>query len=333
MSAKQQPQSLALQRQLIQQLSDGKIHSGEALAQLAGISRAAIAKHIDQLQQVGLDIYAISGKGYRLAQPLQLLDITQIKQWQAAGMPEILLQHLTDSTNTQLLKKLQEGQALQKGQAIVAEAQSAGRGRRGNHWYSPFGCNLYFSMYWQLEQGIQAAMGLSLVVGVAIAKLVESLYGLDIRLKWPNDLYASHKKLGGVLVELTGQTHADCDVVIGIGLNIQMPASGATVINQAYTDLSTETGAAVNRNQLVAMLQQELVTTLLVFEKKSFAVFAEEFNRRNEFAGLSVRLSGGSESQYGVCCGVDLQGGLLLRQGEQLKSFYGGELSLRGHND
>ncbi len=333
MSAKQQPQTLALQRQLIQQLSDGKTHSGEALAQFAGISRAAIAKHIDQLQQVGLDIFAISGKGYRLAQPLQLLDITQIKQWQGVGMPEILLQHLTDSTNTQLLKKLQEGQALQKGQAIVAEAQSAGRGRRGNQWYSPFGCNLYFSMYWQLQHGIQAAMGLSLVVGIAVARLVERLYGCEIKLKWPNDLYASHKKLGGVLVELTGQAHADCDVVIGIGLNIHMPASGASMISQAFTDLSTEVESPVNRNQLIAMLQQELFATLLVFEKQGFAVFVEEFNRRDEFAGLSVGLSGGLEPNYGVCCGVDLQGGLLLRQGEQLKSFYGGELSLRGHND
>lgn len=333
MSAKQQPQSLALQRQLIQQLSDGKIHSGETLAQLSGISRAAIAKHIDQLQQVGLDIFAISGKGYRLAQPLQLLDITQIKQWQAAGAPEILLQHLTDSTNTQLLKRLQDGQNLQKGQAIVAEAQSAGRGRRGNQWYSPFGCNLYFSMYWQLQHGIQTAMGLSLVVGIAVARLVERLYSCRIKLKWPNDLYASHKKLGGVLVELTGQTHADCDVVIGIGLNIQMPASGTTLINQAFTDLSTEVGAAVNRNQLVAMLQQELVTTLIIFEQKGFGAFSDEFNQRDEFTGLSVRLSGGSAPQYGVCCGVDSQGGLLLRQAEQLKSFYGGELSLRGHND
>lgn len=333
MSAKQQPQTLALQRQLIQQLSDGKTHSGEALAQLAGISRAAIAKHIDQLQQVGLDIFAISGKGYRLAQSLQLLDITQIKQWQGTGMPEILLQHLTDSTNTQLLKRLQDGQSLQKGQAIVAEAQSAGRGRRGNQWYSPFGCNLYFSMYWQLEQGIQAAMGLSLVVGIAVARLVERLYRCEIKLKWPNDLYVGNKKLGGVLVELTGQTHADCDVVLGIGLNIQMPASGATAISQAFTDLSAEVDSSVNRNELVAMLQQELVTTLQVFERKGFAVFADEFNRRDEFAGRIVRLSGGSEPQDGVCCGVDMQGGLVLRQGGQLKSFYGGELSLRGHND
>ncbi len=329
MSVRQLPQTLALQRQLIQQLADGKTHSGEALAQQAGISRAAIAKHISQLQQIGLDIFAISGKGYRLAQPLQLLDVAQMKQWQVAGAPEILLQHLTDSTNTQLLKRLQDGVPVHKGQVIVAEAQSAGRGRRGNGWYSPFGSNLYFSMYWQLEQGIQAAMGLSLVVGIAVARLLESRYQCALKLKWPNDLYINHKKLGGVLIELTGQTHADCDVVIGIGLNIQMPPTGETKIDQPFTDLVQETGIEVDRNQLVAEMQQQLIQTLQHFEQNGFTDFVAEFNQRNEFDELTVQLSGGSAPQMGVCKGVDHQGGLILLQGGQLKSYFGGELSLR----
>jgi len=330
MSSRQLPQTLALQRQLIQQLADGKTHSGEALAQQAGISRAAIAKHISQLQQIGLVIFAISGKGYRLAQPLQLLDVTKMKQWQTPGSPEVLLQHLTDSTNTQLLKRLQDGQSLQKGQVIVAEAQSAGRGRRGNDWYSPFGSNLYFSMYWRLEQGIQAAMGLSLVVGIAIAQLLERRYQCPLKLKWPNDLYVNHKKLGGVLVELTGQTHADCDVVIGIGLNIQMPTGGEMKIHQPFTDLMQEVDAQIDRNQLVAELQHQLIQTLKHFEMHGFSDFASEFNQRNEFAEQTVQLTGGSEPQIGVCIGVDHQGGLTLQQDGQLKSYFGGELSLRG---
>lgn len=329
MSARQLPQTLALQRQLIQQLADGKTHSGEALAQQAGISRAAIAKHISQLEQIGLEIFAISGKGYRLAQPLQLLDIAQMKQWQTSGAPEILLQHLTDSTNTQLLKRLQDGHTLQKGQVIVAEAQSAGRGRRGNDWYSPFGSNLYFSMYWKLEQGVQAAMGLSLVVGIAIAKLLEHRYQCPLKLKWPNDLYVNHKKLGGVLVELAGQTHADCDVVIGIGLNIQMPTGGESKINQPFTDLMQEVNSQIDRNQLVAELQHQLIQTLKHFEVYGFTDFISEFNQRNEFAEQTVQLTGGSELQVGVCKGVDHQGGLTLQQGGQLKSYFGGELSLR----
>lgn len=324
------PQTLALQRQLIQQLADGRTHSGEALAQQAGISRAAIAKHISQLRQLGLELFAISGKGYRLAQPLQLLDVNKMKQWQLTGAPEILLQHLTDSTNTQILKRLQDGQQLTKGQVIVAEAQTAGRGRRGNDWYSPFGSNLYFSMYWQLEQGIQAAMGLSLVVGIAVAQLLERRYQCALKLKWPNDLFVHHKKLGGVLVELTGQTHADCDVVIGIGLNIQMPSTGELNIDQPFTDLQREVETQIDRNQLVAELQLQLMQTLLDFERRGFADFVEEFNLRNEFAGQNVQLSGANEPQFGLCQGVDRQGGLILMQGDQLTTFFGGELSLRG---
>lgn len=324
------PQTLALQRQLIQQLADGRTHSGEALAQQAGISRAAIAKHISQLRQLGLELFAISGKGYRLAQPLQLLDVNKMKQWQLPGAPEILLQHLTDSTNTQILKRLQDGQQLTKGQVIVAEAQTAGRGRRGNDWYSPFGSNLYFSMYWQLEQGIQAAMGLSLVVGIAVAQLLERRYQCALKLKWPNDLFVHHKKLGGVLVELTGQTHADCDVVIGIGLNIQMPSTGELNIDQPFTDLQREVETQIDRNQLVAELQLQLMQTLLDFERRGFADFVEEFNLRNEFAGQNVQLSGANEPQFGLCQGVDRQGGLILMQGDQLTTFFGGELSLRG---
>lgn len=323
-------QSLMLQRQLIQYLADGQSYSGEWLAQQTGISRAAIARHIDQLQQLGLDIYAVTGKGYRLATPLQLLDLALMKPHQAPAAAEIWLQHLTDSTNTQLLKRLQDGHQLQKGQVLVAEAQTAGRGRRGNQWFSPFGANLYFSMYWQLEQGIQAAMGLSLVVGVAIARLFSRCYQTELQLKWPNDLYANQQKLGGVLVELSGQSHANCDVVIGIGLNIQMPAAAAGQISQQFTDLTTVLGRPLDRNLLVPQLQQQLCAELLCFEQTGFAAYSSAFNERHVFAGREVQLSGAAGVQTGICQGVDAQGGLVLLQADGQKAFYGGELSLRG---
>jgi len=323
-------QSLMLQRQLIQYLAGGECCSGQWLAQQTGISRAAIARHIDQLQQLGLDIFAVTGKGYRLAAPLQLLDLAEMKQYQTVEAPDIWVQHLTDSTNTQLLKRLQDGHQLQKGQVLVAEAQTAGRGRRGNQWFSPFGSNLYFSLYWQLEQGIQAAMGLSLVVGVAIARTLEQHYQISVQLKWPNDLYAGHRKLGGILVELSGQTHANCDVVIGIGLNIQMPSQAQHQISQPFTDLSTLLEKPLNRNLLIPRLQQSLCEALMQFESVGFAGFVAEFNQRNEFAGQQVQLSGAHGGHVGLCLGVDQQGGLILQIEGQQKVFYGGELSLRG---
>ncbi len=324
------PQSLALQRQLIQQLAGGELCSGEWLAEQAGISRAAIARHIDQLQQIGLDIYSIKGKGYRLAQPIQLLDINEMKAHQQPNAAEILLQHLTDSTNSQLLKKIQEGQNIERGAVIIAEAQSAGRGRRGNTWVSPFGSNLYFSMYWPLEQGIQAAMGLSLVVAVAVAELLEQRYQLPIKLKWPNDIYLGYQKLGGILVELAGQSHAQCDVVIGLGLNVQMPNSSAASITQPFTDLSQHITEQIDRNWLVPALQQTLFSTLREFEQSGFTNYAKRFNQRDLWHGEEVTISSANTQHTGICLGVDHQGALLLEQHGAITAYFGGELSLRG---
>jgi len=323
-------QSLALQRQLILQLSDGKLYSGEQLADQAGISRAAIARHISQLQSYGVDIYAIKGKGYRLSKPLQLLDATVIRQYQPAGMPEVLLQHVTDSTNSQLMRRLQDGQQLTKGAVLVAEAQTAGRGRRGNSWFSPFGANLYFSMYWQLEQGIQAAMGLSLVIGIAVAEVLEQQFALPVKLKWPNDIYLHDKKLAGILIELAGQSHAQCDLVIGLGLNLNMPQNSDQQITQAWTDLQQHLAAPVDRNNLVALLQQKIMLHLHSFEQSGFRFFSAAFNQRDQFIGKMVCLSSGDKQFCGRSMGVDNQGGLLLEQTSGMQSFYGGELSLRG---
>lgn len=324
------PQSLALQRQLIQQLASGALCSGEMLAQQAGISRAAIARHILALQQLGLDIYAIKGKGYRLAAPLQLLDIHSIKQLQQPGLAAILLQHVTDSTNSQLLKRLQDGAILQKGSVIVAEAQTAGRGRRGNSWFSPFGSNLYFSLYWQLDQGIQAAMGLSLLIAIAVAEVLEQQFQLPVKLKWPNDIYLADKKLAGILVELAGQSHSHCDVVIGLGLNIQMPTLADHQISQRWTDLQQHLAGKVDRNSLIANLQAVICRHLSQFEQHGFRPFVSAFNQRDQFAGQWVCLSSGSQQIKGFCLGVDAQGGIVLQQEGQIQSFYGGELSLRG---
>jgi BirA family biotin operon repressor/biotin-[acetyl-CoA-carboxylase] ligase len=324
------PQSLALQRQLIQQLSDGNTYSGELLAEQSGISRAAIARHIAQLQSYGLEIYSIKGKGYKLSAPLQLLDAAKIRKYQAAGMAEVLLQHVTDSTNSQLMKRLQDGQTISKGAVLVAEAQTTGRGRRGNSWYSPFGANLYFSMYWQLDQGIQAAMGLSLVIGIAVAEVLEAQFNLPVRLKWPNDIYLADKKLAGILIELAGQSHAQCDLVIGLGLNLKMPQQADQQISQAWTDLQQHLAQPVDRNLLIALIQQQIVSHLATFESSGFQNFSAAFNQRDQFFGKRVCLISGDKQFDGLNLGVDNQGGLVLEQAELKQTFYGGELSLRG---
>ncbi|MDP5138506.1 bifunctional biotin--[acetyl-CoA-carboxylase] ligase/biotin operon repressor BirA [Rheinheimera baltica] len=320
--------SLVTQRQLLSALSSGSFHSGQVLAEMLGVSRTAVANHIKQLQQLGLDIYKVKGRGYCLVEQLDLLDAARISQLRKATGADILVQHITDSTNTQLMQKIQDGLVTEPGYTIVAEAQTAGRGRRGRNWYSPFAASLYFSMYWRLEQGIQAAMGLSLVVGIAIARLLKQQYQVDARVKWPNDVYVDGKKLCGILVELAGQAHAGCDVIIGIGMNIRLPQQALHSIDQQYIDLTGAAEKVIDRNQLVALLQQQLITLLADFTQQGFTGFVDEFDQYNQYRNKAIRLIG-KEEITGICIGVDKQGALLVKTAAGVQAYFGGELSLR----
>lgn len=320
--------SLAAQRQLLTLLSAGEFKSGQLLADHLGLSRTAIANHIKQLQLLGLDIYTVKGRGYCLAEPITLLDAAKISQLRDAASPDVLVQHITDSTNSQLMHKVQEGAAIAPGYVLVAEAQTAGRGRRGRSWYSPFAASLYFSMYWRLEQGIQAAMGLSLVIAIAITRVLNRHYDVNAKVKWPNDVYIDGKKLCGILVELAGQATAACDVIIGIGMNIRLPQLASDSIDQQYIDLTTAAGCTIDRNVLIVDLQKQLTELLTEFTRQGFAAFVDEFNSANQYQQQRVRLTG-NEDIRGVCLGVDKQGALLVQTAAGLKACFGGELSLR----
>jgi BirA family transcriptional regulator, biotin operon repressor / biotin---[acetyl-CoA-carboxylase] ligase len=320
--------SLATQRQLLNALSKGEFQSGQRLAEALGISRTAVANHIRQLQQLGLDVYKVKGRGYKLALPLSLLDAARINQLRHEGCADVLVQSITDSTNNQLMQRVADRVVTTPGYTIVAEAQTAGRGRRGRVWYSPFAASLYFSFYWRLEQGIQAAMGLSLVVAIAIVRLLKQQYNVQAQVKWPNDIYIDSKKVAGILVELAGQAHAACDVIIGIGLNIHLPAQALTNIDQDYTDLTTAADTPIDRNRLVAKLQYQLIAMLTEFSQSGFSGFVEEFNQNNYYRQQRVKLSGNTELS-GICLGVDQQGALLLETATGVQTFFAGEFSLR----
>lgn len=320
--------SLITQRQLLHHLKDGCFHSGQVLADTLGISRTSVANHIAALQQLGLDVFKVKGRGYSLARPLLFLDAAEMMQMRPSGAPDIQVHSITDSTNSQLMQKIHSGTELQPGSVLVAEAQTNGRGRRGRSWYSPFGASLYFSLYWRLEQGIAAAMGLSLVVAISVARVLRQHYKLDVTLKWPNDVYIDGKKLSGILVELAGQAQAECDVIIGIGMNIQLPEDADKIIDQQYIDLCRAAQQTVDRNRLVVQLQNELIAQLNVFTKEGFPPFISEFNQYNHYQHKKVKLIG-SENISGLCLGVDQQGAILIKTTEGTKAYFGGELSLR----
>lgn len=308
---------------LVEILSDGEFHSGEQLGESLGMSRAAINKHIQTLKSWGLDIYTVTGKGYSLPAPMQLLDketiLSQLKQPNLAVIPVI------DSTNQYLLDRMD---TLSSGDACIAEYQQAGRGRRGRQWFSPFGANLYMSMYWRLEQGPAAAMGLSLVIGIVMAETLQQLGAQDVRVKWPNDLYLQDRKLAGILVELTGKTGDAAQIVIGAGINLAMRGAEAAQINQGWINLQ-EAGIKIDRNHLAARLINSLREALPLFERDGLTPFTERWKALDNFFGRPVKLLIGEREIYGVARGIDKQGGLLLEQDGELKSWVGGEISLR----
>jgi len=309
---------------LISILADGEFHSGEQLGTAMGMSRAAINKHIQTVRDWGVDIFTVPGKGYSLPHPIQLLDEATIISMLPAGRVSVL--PVIDSTNQYLLDRISE---LSSGDACVAEYQQAGRGRRGRKWFSPFGSNLYLSMYWKLDQGPAAAMGLSLVIGIVMAEVLQRLGAEDVRVKWPNDLYLKDRKLAGILVELTGKTGDAAQLVIGAGINLKMREPVADTINQGWINLQ-EAGVNIDRNELTATLLKELRAALLHFEKEGLAPFITRWRGLDNFLDRPVKLLIGDQEIHGIGRGIDQQGALLLEQEGIIKPYIGGEISLRG---
>lgn len=308
---------------LVGLLADGEFHSGEQLGEQLGMSRAAINKHIQTLKDWGIDVFTVTGKGYSLPAPMQLLDeetiMAQLKEKRLAVIPVI------DSTNQYLLERMD---SLQSGDACVAEYQQAGRGRRGRQWFSPFGSNLYLSLYWRLDQGPMAAMGLSLVIGIVIAEVLQSLGAKDVRVKWPNDLYLNDRKLAGILVELTGKTGDAAQLVIGAGINLAMRSPDAGIVNQGWINLQ-EAGVNVDRNTLTAHLINNMRESLPIFEREGLAPFIDRWSELDNFINRPVKLLIGDKEIPGIARGIDQQGGLILEQDGVRKSWVGGEISLR----
>ncbi|MCI0749734.1 MAG: biotin--[acetyl-CoA-carboxylase] ligase, partial [Nevskiales bacterium] len=239
---------------LVRTLADGRWHSGARLARTSRLTRAAIAKRLRKLKDWGLELETRSGVGYRLSQALELLEAGRILKHLSAGLRKrlsIIVKSSLGSTNEQLLR----ADSVHDPQALLAEHQTEGRGRRGRRWYSPFGTNLYLSLAWSFPQWPATLTTLPLAVGVAS---VNALRDCGLRevpgLKWPNDLVARGRKLGGILIEHRGEAGGACRVVIGLGLNVTMRRN-STTIGQPWIGLcELDASLSESRNLLAAKI-------------------------------------------------------------------------------
>ena len=321
------------QSKILDILKDGEFHSGETLGEKVGCSRTAVWKHLQTLEAMGLLIETTKGTGYRIVGGVDLLDGQAITGALAVAakphLSKINIFQTIDSTNT-YARELAEKNSV-SGLVILAEQQTGGRGRRGKSWVSPFAANIYLSIVWDFEQGAEALEGLSLAVGVAVRRALIAHGVQGVKLKWPNDIYVEQKKLGGILLEMIGDPAGHCSVVIGVGLNVSMPVSQASAIDQDWTDVATELQDKLPaRNKLAAELISEILPLLSTFQEQGFAAYCDEWQAADAFYGQPAVISTPKQSTAGIVKGVGINGALRLElDSGNIESFIGGELSLR----
>lgn len=320
-------------RALIRILADGHFHSGEQLGEYFGITRAAVNKRIQQLEDFGLRIHSVVGRGYRLVDAIDVLDKAQIKKKlnPQSSQVELYVEDCLDSTNTFLLSR---SHYIMPPAVCLAEYQSQGRGRRGKTWMSPYGSNIYLSLLWQFPGEVAALSGLSLAVGVSLATSLEARGIAGIALKWPNDLYACGKKIGGILVEVSPQRAESSQdtqsvrVVIGVGLNIRLSEEHCALIDQDAMDL-TRLGFRGSRNDLCACIINKLYADLMRFNEGGFAGFCADWNQRNLYFNQAVEIHQPKSRLLGICGPVNHQGELILSTHQGEFRIQSGEVSLR----
>lgn len=317
--------------ELIRVLSDGHFHSGEELGAALGISRVAVWKALRFFPALGLDILAVPGRGYRLAEQLELLSrdllLTALSPEARPLLSNLDVLLTVDSTNRYVAQMAAQGAVC--GYACFAEHQSAGRGRRGRAWASPFGGNVYLSVSWRFNTSPAALAGLSLAVGVAVIRALRSAGVSDIGLKWPNDILWQGRKLAGVLIELTGESAGPCDVVVGVGLNVRMPRNAGIEIDQPWADVYSIIGARISRNWLAGLVLQDLLLALNAFEQYGLEVFRDEWTRWDLTQDKEVELRLHDRIISGRAAGVDNSGALLLVDGDTVQAYSAGEVTLR----
>lgn len=329
--------------QLLNILADGEFHSGEVLAGRLGVSRASVFNALADVAEQGVALQRIRGRGYRLAHPWQRLEREEVLHWlgKDAGQFDIGILPQAASSNTLLLQRAGLDAAnggAPGGSVLAVELQTAGRGRMGRTWRSGLGSTLTFSLLWRFDCGLNALSGLSLAVGVAIARALNRLGAQDVRLKWPNDILTGQsksgdqfkpgdgRKLGGVLIEAQGDMLGPSAVVIGIGLNCSLPDNLAGRIDQPAGALDEVCQDMPTRNRLLAAVLQELAEALRQFAQSGFAAFGGEWERYHihQNQPVQLRMADGS-AVTGIARGVSDRGELRLETAQGMKQLNSGE--------
>lgn len=322
------------QEQLLRRLADGRVHSGTKLAAGFGVTRAAVWKCIQQLQELGVEIHAGAGRGYQLAQPLELLSAAAIQ----AAVPEALRGNCESfevlwsirSTNDRLLDLpvVEPGRS----RVCLAEFQSGGRGRRGRKWFAPAGAGLCLSVSWSFRSSPPQLACLGLVAGVGVLRAMRAAGATGAQLKWPNDLVVEGRKLAGILIDVRGEAGGPLQAVVGVGLNYDLPDAAIADIVAAgglRPAAFSESGGRAGRNALAAALVTELHSVMNEFAASGFVALADEWRAADYLQGKSVEVATDSEALAGTVRGIAADGRLQLQTAAGIIHLSTGDVSVR----
>lgn len=319
---------------LIRLLSDGELHSGQQLGERLGVSRAAVWKQLRKLEALGIEMETIRGQGYRLVRPMELLDgatlVAGLSREARRCLCRLMVEDSLASSNEFVRQRFAQGAG--HGEACLVEQQSAGRGRRGRAWVTPWGGAVMLSVGWRFEAGVAALEGLSLAVGVAVAQVLER-HGVRPLLKWPNDVLlempgGEFAKLAGILVEVSGDAAGPCEAVVGLGVNVDFPAAFREGIEQPVAAVHDQ-APTLGRNTLAAELVEALLLLLAGFEAGGFSAWQPAWNARHAFAGRPVEVIRGERRLSATAESVDASGNLWVEHARGRERLAGGEISLR----
>lgn len=326
----------ARRQRLLSLLADGAFHSGEHLAKRLRISRGGIWKLMGTLRASGIDIESLPRQGYRLPRSVDLLNkdelVASMTPATRALLAQVDVMLTVDSTN----RYVYQSAAATNGcaQICIAELQNAGRGRRGRSWVAPFGTGICMSIGWQFQESPPTFSALSLAVGVAAVKALRRFGAADVGLKWPNDLVWRNRKLGGILIEMRGESEGPAHVAIGIGLNMLMPSAVRLALAEQQAALIADVHEILQdrtpqRNVLAGAIAEEIIVMLQAFAVVGFKPFIDEWRQLDTLAHAPVKIISGSETIAGMARGVEMDGALLVDVDGQLRRFVSGEVSLR----
>ncbi len=323
--------------EIIRILADGAPHTGPELAAALGITRSAVWKQAHRLSDLGLAVAPRTGRGYRLEQPLELLDraailaalAPDVRDW--CETLEVVMS--TGSTSSDLLAALAPGEGCWR--ALLAEYQGHGRGRRGRAWRSPFGSGLCLSLAWVYRSAPRELPALSLAAGIAVRRALAAAGAHTLALKWPNDIVDAGAKLAGVLVDVDGDSRGPLRVVVGVGLNLSVPAD---LVQSVAADGGLPPagldqvlgGRPVRRNALAASLLGTLVQVLREFADSGFTPLADEWRRHDYLCGRTVTITGNGPPQTGTARGIAADGALMVDGPGGLAAVFAGDVSVRG---